>query len=149
MSEEKPRVLVVDDEPNILNALRRLLHRGGFDAVFTASPAEALKHADEGDFDVIISDYRMPEMSGSELMERMCEIRPEAVRMILTGYADVQAAIEAINRGAVYRFLTKPWDDDELIAHIREAVERSRTLKKGECLPDAAGVRGDSSQPEA
>lgn len=120
------RVLLVDDEPNILSALRRSL--AAIDArqldgealhfeTFT-SPEAAIKRSDEADFDLVISDYRMPSMSGVEFLARVMELQPSVPRMIISGYADREAIIAAVNEVNLTRFVEKPWDDDAL----RQAV---------------------------
>jgi len=120
---EKDKLLFIDDETNILNALRRLLRKEPYDIVVTDSPEEALKFLASESFAVVVSDQRMPVMTGSELLEKAREIAPDTVRVMLTGYTDIQAAIEAINKGAVSRFLTKPWKDEELLLALQQSVE--------------------------
>lgn len=119
------KVLLVDDDINILKALRRLLEPGHNYAVLTASSGgEALELlAEQDDVAVILSDQRMPQMSGVEFLQQACRRVPDAVRILLTGYADQDATIAAINQGAVYRYLTKPWDDESLLATIADAVQ--------------------------
>jgi two-component system probable response regulator PhcQ len=120
------RVLLVDDEPNILNALRRCLaaidvrQLGGEALLFETftSPEAAIERSDEQDFDLVISDYRMPSMNGVAFLSRLMEIQPAAPRMIISGFADRSAIIAAVNEVHLTRFLEKPWNDDEL----RQAV---------------------------
>ena len=116
------RVLLIDDEPNILSALRRCLaaiHVNQLDGealqieTFT-SPEAALERSEDQDFDLIISDYRMPSMNGVDLLSRLMEIQPTALRVIISGYADRDAIIAAINEAHLTRFIEKPWNDDEL-----------------------------------
>jgi DNA-binding NtrC family response regulator len=120
------RVLLVDDEPNILSALRRSL--AAIDVrqldgealrfeTFT-SPEDAITRCDEEDFDLVISDYRMPSMNGVEFLARVMELQPSVPRMIISGYADREAIIAAVNEVNLTRFVEKPWDDDIL----RQAV---------------------------
>jgi len=107
------KILFVDDEINVLHGYRRNL-RSLFDVHIANSGSEALKIiAEQGDFAVIISDYRMPEMDGIELLHKVKEISPDTIRIILTGFADMQIAIEAINEGNIFRFLTKPLPTDK------------------------------------
>ncbi len=116
------RILFIDDEINILNALKRLLHHESFEIETTTSPEEALKMISQQDYAVVVSDQRMPGMEGTQLLAEVRRLSPDTVRILLTGYADTQAAISAINEGAVYRFLTKPWDDEDMRLTLRQAV---------------------------
>lgn len=116
------RVLLVDDEPNILSALRRSLAEidaeelDGDALTFEAftSPEAAIERSDEQDFDLVISDYRMPSMNGVQFLARMMESQPSAPRMIISGWADREAIIAAVNEVNLARFLEKPWDDTAL-----------------------------------
>ena len=119
-----PKVLLVDDETNILRSLRRVLRKSNVEVVTTTSPAEALQLVESDTFAVVLSDQRMPEMEGTKLLGQVRLLSPDSVRIILTGYADIQATMDAINTGAVYRYLNKPWDDGELRLTIRQAVDR-------------------------
>ncbi|WP_157264821.1 EAL domain-containing protein [Azohydromonas aeria] len=114
-------LLLVDDEANILSALKRLLRRDGYSIVTAGNAAEALQRLAEHEVDVIVSDQRMPGMTGVELLRRAKDIHPDTVRMVLSGYTELQSIIDAVNEGAIYRFLTKPWDDAQLRAHVAEA----------------------------
>lgn len=129
MSPEMPadatvKILLVDDEINITKALRRLLMEVDQYEVFTAdSGADGLLLLkEEPDVGVIISDQRMPQMTGVEFLAQARELTPDAVRILLTGYADIEASIGAINQGAVFRYLTKPWKDEELLQAVSEAA---------------------------
>lgn len=122
------KILFVDDEINVLHGYRRNL-RSLFDVHIANSGSEALKIISEnGDFAVIISDYRMPEMDGIELLHKVKEISPDTIRIILTGFADMQIAIEAINEGNIFRFLTKPLPTEKLINSINDALEQYRLI---------------------
>lgn len=114
-------LLLVDDEPNIVSALRRLFRRGGYRIVTACSGAEGLQRMAEYEVDVVLSDQRMPGMTGVEFLRRAKELYPETVRMVLSGYTELQSITDAVNEGAIYRFLTKPWDDERLIVHVQEA----------------------------
>ena len=120
------RVLLVDDEPNILNALRRCLASidvGELDGealkveAFT-SPALALERSEEQEFDLVVSDYRMPGMDGVEFLSAMMELQPAVPRVICSGYADRDAIIAAVNEVRLARFIGKPWVDEELAAAV-------------------------------
>ncbi len=122
--EAEIKILLVDDEVNITKALRRLLMAEERFDVYTADSGRAALEIlrEEPDVGVIISDQRMPEMTGVEFLGQARELVPDAVRILLTGYADIEASIGAINQGAVFRYLTKPWKDDELLEVVSEAA---------------------------
>ncbi len=124
----RPRtLLLVDDEPHILAALKRLFRRDGY-RVFTASSgSEGLALLRQHAVDVIVSDQRMPAMNGVDFLREAKQICPHTVRMTLSGYTDLQSIIDAVNEGAVYKFLTKPWDDERLREHVALAF-RQREL---------------------
>jgi putative nucleotidyltransferase with HDIG domain len=125
-----PAILLVDDEAGILRACKRVLRRDGYTIFTTTDTDEALQLAREHEFAVVISDQRMPVMQGTELLEQIRQIQPACVRIILTGYADISAAIDAINKGAVWRFLSKPWDDSQLKSTIAHAVEQFTLIEE-------------------
>lgn len=138
-----PRLMLVDDEANILNSLRRALmsmHVDGLGGALVIetfiSPSEALARAKEVAFDLVISDYRMPEMDGAVFLERLSAIQPSAARIILSGYADLKALIAAINRAHIFRFIGKPWDDVDLQMSIRQALEHRHLLMENARLAD-------------
>ena len=115
-------VVVVDDEPDILK-LFRFNYGDEFEIVTAESATHALEVLDREDAAVIVADQRMPSMSGTELLARSMAVRPDAVRIVLTGYTDISALIEAVNSSRIYRYITKPWEDDELRLTLRRAVE--------------------------
>ena len=117
-------ILLVDDEINVLSALKRLLRRDGYNILSTTSAAEAFEILATNRVGVIVSDQRMPEMNGTEFLAQVKEIYPNTMRMVLSGYTELQSVTDAINRGAIYKFLTKPWDDEQLRANIAEAFRR-------------------------
>jgi putative nucleotidyltransferase with HDIG domain len=116
-------VLFVDDEVNILKALQRLLRNEPMKVLTASRPQEALQLLETEPAQVVVSDQRMPEMSGVDLLSTMRERHPDMVRMMLTGYTEMNIAVEAINRGEIYRLITKPWNDDELKATLRQAFD--------------------------
>jgi len=116
-------VLFVDDEVNILKALQRLLRNEPMTVLTASRPHEALELLDRADAQVVVSDQRMPEMSGVDLLSSVRDRQPDVVRMMLTGYTEMNIAVEAINRGEIYRLITKPWNDDELKATLRQAFD--------------------------
>lgn len=117
-------ILCVDDEPHILSALRRLFRSHGYEILTATSGAEGLELLAKHPVDVIISDMRMPVMDGATFLERARQVRPEALRMLLTGFADVAQVMGAVNRGEIYRYITKPWDDTDIALLVRHALER-------------------------
>ncbi len=114
-------LLLVDDEENILRSLRRLFRREGYQILTAPSGAEGLNVLEAHKVGVIVSDQRMPEMTGSEFLHRVKSRHPDTVRIILSGYTDLESVTESINVGAVFKFLTKPWDDELLCQNVREA----------------------------
>lgn len=120
--EKHGRLLIVDDEEAVLQALRRLFHRQ-YDVVTHSSGAAALEQLKTDAFDLIISDMRMPGMSGAELLKSCFEQYPDMIRILLTGYSDLESAIKAVNEGNIYRYISKPWDNDQLRAVVAEAID--------------------------
>ena len=139
------RIMLVDDEPNILNALRRLfvspsMQDSGnpeFQVETFASPQLALRRAEDGVvFDLVISDYRMPEMDGVAFLKAFRQIQPHAERLILSGYADLEALVGAINEAQIFRFISKPWHDYELKAAVAQALAHRDLLRDNQQLAD-------------
>jgi len=136
---QKPRrsLLLIDDEPNILSALKRLLRPDNYDIQIANSGAAALALLDQCRFDVIVCDQRMPGMSGVEFFGIAKQRCPDSVRMILSGYTELQSVIDAVNEGAIYKFLCKPWEDLQLRGHIAEAFERKEMADDNQRLNQA------------
>lgn len=120
---EKHPILIVDDEPDVLFSLKGLL-RHNFELFTAESGEQALQILREHPIHVIMTDQRMPGMTGVELMTRVKVQYPDSIRIVFTGYADINAVIEAINTGGLYRYITKPWDPDELIDVLMNAAKR-------------------------
>jgi response regulator RpfG family c-di-GMP phosphodiesterase len=116
-------LLCVDDEPNILSALRRSLRTEHWRVLTANSGAEALETLAHENVDLVISDMRMPEMDGAQLLEQVSQRWPASIRILLTGHADMNATVAAINRGRIFRYLNKPWDDEELRATVRQGLD--------------------------
>jgi DNA-binding NtrC family response regulator len=132
----KHPILLVDDEPEILYSLKGLLRRE-FELHTAESGSEALEILKHHVIHVIMTDQRMPEMTGVQLMCQVKNAYPEAIRIVFTGYADIKAVIEAINKGGLYRYITKPWDPDELIEMLHEAAARhDEILERNRLLAD-------------
>ena len=128
-------VLCVDDESSILSALRRVLRRERYTVLLAESGAAGLALVEEQPVDVIVSDMRMPGMSGAQFLSAVAKQSPDTVRILLTGYADVDSAVSAVNEGGIYRYLTKPWVDDDLRLTVKEALEKRHWLReRGELL---------------
>lgn len=123
-------ILLVDDEAAILRALNRLLRRAGFQVYTANSGEEALDVLSKNDIQVVLSDFRMPYMTGGELLLRVKEEHPHIVGLVLSGYADLESVTSILNSGTAYKFLHKPWDDSALIAQIEMAFEHWATLQK-------------------
>lgn len=135
--EERPTLLLVDDETNVLSSLRRSLRHEGYRILTASSASEALEVLARQDVQVILSDQLMPVMQGTEFLSRVKVLYPSTVRMVLSGYTDLATVTEAINRGAVYRFLTKPWDEADLRAHLRDAFRHAAHVRGRRLGPPA------------
>ena len=131
---ENPKVLIVDDETEVLNSLADLL-RKDFHLFATTDIYEALKLLDEDDmFSVVISDQRMPVMTGAEFLARVAEISPDTGRILLTGYADIDAVIQAVNQGQIVQYITKPWDSEKLIGMLKPLAEKHQLVHENRLL---------------
>ena len=117
-------VLFVDDEPNILRAIKRALFTMDITLMLADSGAKALELMSNHEVHVVISDMKMPQMSGAELLEQVAINYPDTFRVVLTGYADIESTIKAVNQGKIHRYLQKPWDNQELISVVEEGLER-------------------------
>jgi DNA-binding NtrC family response regulator len=128
------RILILDDEPSVLNALRRTL-RAAFapdDVVIEAfdEPEAAVLRAGEQDFDVVISDYRMPGLNGADVLQLVKGLQPEAIRIVVSATTEILDVADAVNRAEVFRYLAKPWLQDELVATVRAAFARRDQLAR-------------------
>jgi signal transduction histidine kinase len=133
--DRRHTLLVVDDEPDVVQSLRDLLRREYF--VLGATRArDGLRLLHEQPVHVVMTDQRMPEMTGVEFLRDVRRDRPDAIRLLFTGYADIKAVIDAINEGHVYRYITKPWDPDELLALLHQAGEQYDLLQERRRLTD-------------
>lgn len=133
---DTPRtLLLVDDEENILASLRRLFRKDGYRVLCATSGQEGLSIlAHEPAIDVIMSDQRMPQMTGTAFLRQARLLSPNSIRIVLSGYTDLESVTEAINEGAVYKFLTKPWDDEILRLSIREALQHKWAMDENRML---------------
>lgn len=128
------RILFVDDEANVLSALRRIFRRENYHIDTAMTGVEALQLLKEHDYQLVISDYKMPQMNGAELLKRIKALHPASIRIMLTGEADTGAVLGAINEGAVYKFILKPWNDDDLRITVGLALEQYDLLAKNKKL---------------
>lgn len=117
-------LLLVDDEASILSALRRIFRPWGYRVLVAGSGAEGLDILSQEPVDLVLSDMQMPQMNGAQFLGRVREAWPAIVRIVLTGYADIGSTIAAINQGEIHRYITKPWDDQDLVLQVRQALER-------------------------
>lgn len=117
-------VLLIDDEANVLAALKRALMEEPYELATAMSGDEALRVMAAQRFKVVVSDERMPGISGAEFLARVRAQYPDTVRIMLTGHASVESTMKAVNSGEIYRFFTKPWNDHELILALRSAIEK-------------------------
>jgi DNA-binding NtrC family response regulator len=124
-ASRKPCILFVDDEPRILTTMRILFKRS-YDVLVASSGAEALEIMRSHEVDVIVSDQRMPEMTGIELLRQARELRPNVMRVLLTGYSELNAIIGSINEGEIFRFVNKPWSNEDLQDTLAKAVDAAR-----------------------
>lgn len=123
-SETPLTILFVDDEANILSSLKRLFRPSGY-RIFTAEGgAQGLEILARESVDLVVSDMRMPEMNGAQFLEKVREQWPETVRILLTGYAEIGATIDAINKGQIYRYVSKPWEDNDIMLTVRQALQQ-------------------------
>lgn len=127
-------LLFIDDEANILAALERLFWPLGYTILTAESGAEALNLLEQQTVDLVISDMRMPQMTGAEVLEQIRGKWPDVVRILLTGYSDLNLTIAAINRGEIYRYIAKPWDDNDIVLIVRDALERKQLLAEKQRL---------------
>jgi DNA-binding NtrC family response regulator len=131
---QRSKILIVDDEENILSALKRLFRNENYDILTAQSGEDALSTLEEQPVDLIISDLKMPNMNGIEFLAKAKETNPGALRIMLTGHADLKSVIEAIDKGEVYRFLLKPWNNDELKMSVRQALDFYYVQKDNQAL---------------
>lgn len=129
------KLLIVDDEPANLRLLDRLFGRD-FECLTASSGAEAIRLLEQHDVAILVTDQRMPQMTGIDLLRHTARLRPHMVRILLTGYTDVEALVEAINSGLVYMYITKPWNNDDLKLRVNRACEHYEQNKNRQALAD-------------
>lgn len=146
MTAQKRRLLLVDDEANVLQALRRVLRRrlaaeveiSAFD-----NPLQAIEHLRGTACDVVVSDFRMPQLDGIAFLEQVRALQPLAVRLVLSASTESETVVRAVNRVEVFRYLTKPWQEDELVSHLLAALDRSVQLREDNDLADGMRAQQD------
>lgn len=151
------RIMLVDDEESILKALQRLLRVApctygnrnfNLEVHAFSSPEVALEHARHEEFDLFISDFRMPVMDGIEFLKATKEVQPDAARLILSGYADLNALLRAVNEVGIERFIAKPWNDYELMSAIGQALAHRELLLENRQLADLVRLEMGDATPE-
>jgi CheY-like chemotaxis protein len=141
--DQPARILLVDDEPPILASLRRLLAFEPYEVLTTEVGAQALEVLAAGNIAVVLSDQHMPGMEGVELLRRARDLAPDTSRILFSGHIDIDLLRAAVNGGEVYRFVTKPWDNDEVLAAVRQGVERWQLLRQNRLLREHTEIQND------
>jgi DNA-binding NtrC family response regulator len=142
-----PTVVVVDDEEMVASAVRSFLElETSYRVLAFTHPGEALRQVEAEEVHVVVADFMMPEMDGITLLKRVRELRPETTRILLTGYADKENAIRAINEAGLYYYLEKPWDNDRLKLVVRNGVERSALFNELEARVEALEAANEDMQ---
>ena len=127
---DKPTILILDDDEIVATSLRNLFRlRTDYNTTVCGSGMEALTIGKTQSFDLVITDYLMPEMDGIEFLAQFKETQPQAIRILLTGYADKDSAIRAINQVGLYQYVEKPWDNDALLMIVKNALEKAELLR--------------------
>jgi DNA-binding NtrC family response regulator len=130
-SEQQPTIVIVDDEDMVLTSLNSFLTlETDYDVKTFVSVKEALEYIKMGRVDLVVSDYLMPEMDGISFLAKVREIKPEVPRIILTGYADKENAIKAINDVGLFQYIEKPWDNDDLLIILRNGLEKQKLMTR-------------------
>jgi response regulator RpfG family c-di-GMP phosphodiesterase len=142
----KGTLLFVDDERNILSSLKRLFRPKGYHILLAESGAEGLAILEREAVDVIVSDMRMPEMDGAAFLQQAAQRWPHIARLLLTGYADLQSTVAAVNQGRIYAYINKPWDDADLIFKVDSALERKRLEEERARLLELTRSQNDELQ---
>ena len=144
-SKYRHSILIVDDEESILNAFKRILADEDYEVHTASNGLDGLKklHTTQRPYSLIISDQRMPMMSGVQFFTQAKDIFPDAVRILLTGYADTAAVIDAINKGGVHLYFTKPWHEEELLLHIKQSFSKVEILQENKRLIELIKKKND------
>jgi FixJ family two-component response regulator len=134
--ENNPVILIVDDEEYVINSLKRLLHRDGYRILTALNGDDGFKLLRENDVHLVISDQRMPDISGTEFLAKVKDGFPNVIRTIISGYTDVNSITESINKGHIYKFFYKPWDDNNLRLEIKQCLDQYELIRKNRELND-------------
>jgi DNA-binding NtrC family response regulator len=130
-TNEKASVLIVDDEEMVITSVRAYLQlETDYDIHGFTQPEQAIKHMEGNQVDIAVSDYLMPKISGIQFLARAKQLQPEASRVLLTGHADKQSAIQAINDVGLYQYVEKPWENAQLLLIIQNGIERAQLLRQ-------------------
>ena len=130
-TSESPVIVLVDDEDMVVPSIKSFMTlETDYDVVGVTTPAEALSYIESHRVDVVVSDYLMPDMDGISLLAKVKDIQPEATRILLTGYADKENAIKAINDVGLYQYIEKPWENDDLKIVLRNGLEKRLLMKR-------------------
>ncbi|KQV17267.1 two-component system response regulator [Pseudomonas sp. Root329] len=140
---DKPKVLLVDDEESILNSLRRLLRGQPYELLLATSGAQALEIMEQQSIDLVMTDARMPNMDGATLLARIHQLYPTTTRILLTGYADMPTIIKAINEGKIHRYISKPWNDEEMLLTLRQALAHQYSERERQRLEQLTRLQND------
>ena len=142
-------LLLVDDEKAITRALNRLFRKEGYQILTADSGSEGLEILQQNNKQVsmIISDQRMPVMNGAQFLEKAKTICPEAIRYLLTGYSDMEAVIQAVNKGEIHRYLTKPWNDEDLVLQVRLSLEHYELIADNLRLTELTAAQSRRAHP--
>ena len=131
------QVMLVDDEDYILKALKRTINMyTDWDVETYQDPREALRRARTTVFDAVITDYMMPELNGLELLQELRDLQPDTIRILLTGVIDIETVMSAINKAGAFRFIPKPWDDEQLLDNVREGLKFRDILLENRILAE-------------
>ncbi|MGR3319851.1 MAG: response regulator [Candidatus Anammoxibacter sp.] len=130
------KILFVDDDEKILSSLKRLFMEDDYEIFTASSGLEAIEALKKESVDVIVSDQKMPKMTGVEFLQRSKEFSPDSIRILLTGYMEVDTVVDSINKGEVYRYIMKPWNNDEIKSLIKNAIELKGLSTENERLVD-------------
>jgi response regulator RpfG family c-di-GMP phosphodiesterase len=143
-TQPKSTILFVDDEPFVLDAVRRIFANDDLNLLFAADGGEALALLERATVQVVVSDFRMPGMTGGQLLHTVSERWPDTVRIILSGYADMTSVVSSINDGQIYKFIAKPWRNAELLEVVRTGVEKYWQQLELRSLAEATLAQSDS-----